>query len=83
MQEISKFFDKFRNVALKEINKRDTITSIIADTLKIKIDPKFIDIKNSVITVKGSQALKSEIYLKKKQIIDLLMKKGHKIVDIK
>ena len=83
MQEISKFFDRIKNVALKEIHKREAITSIICKAIKVKIDPKDIEIRNSVITVKGSQVIKSEIYMKKKQIIDLLSKSGYKIVDIK
>jgi hypothetical protein len=83
MQGISQFFDRFRNVALKEIRKREIISKAVSSVLKKSIDSKDIDIKNGVITIKGGGMLKSEIFLKKKLIIDQISKEGIKIVDIK
>jgi len=83
MQEISKFFDRFRNIALKEMYKRESISAALNESLKMKLDPKDFEYKNNTIVVKGSGVLKSEIFLKKKTIIDLLSKKGFKIIDIK
>jgi len=83
MQEISKFFDRFRNIALQEMHKRENISSTLSESLKIKLNPEDFEYKNNVITVKGSGTLKSEIFLKKKNIIDILAKKGFKVVDIK
>ncbi len=72
MKEISNFFDKFKNNALKELNKRDSIVSIINKYTKAGIEIKDIVIKNSVITVKANSSLKNEIFLKKKTIIEKL-----------
>lgn len=83
MKEISGFFDKFKNVALKELHKREVITNIIEKITRQKIEIKDLEIKNGIITIKGNQALKSEIFLKKKTLLDALIKSDIKIVDIK
>lgn len=83
MKEISSFFDKFRNSALKELNKREIIASSLYKIVKIKIDIKDLDIKNGILHIKGSQMLKSEIFLKKKTILDTFIKNNIKIIDIK
>ncbi len=84
MKEISKFFDKFRSVAVKELKKRETLCVIIYKFTKQNIDIKDITIKNSIISIKGSQGLKSEIFLKKSKILEQILKETNiKIVDIK
>ncbi len=84
MKEISAFFDKFKNVALREINKREIICKCIEKVIKQKIEIKDIQIREGVVIVKCHQILKSEIFLKKKQILDNLSKNtDFKIIDIK
>jgi hypothetical protein len=83
MQEISKFFDRIRNIALQELHKRESISSALSKSLNIKLNPQDFEYNNCVITVKGSGVLKSEIFLKKKNIIDILAKKGFRVIDIK
>ncbi len=83
MKEVSGFFDKFNNLALKELNKRDKISSIIQKLTKQKINYADINLKEGILAIKGNQLLKSEIYMKKQQIISLLNKEGIKIKDIK
>ena len=74
MKEISVFLNKFKNVAVKEIKKRDTICSIILKITKQDIDIKDISIKNGIIIIKGNQGLKSEIFLKKNSILKTIKK---------
>ncbi len=84
MQNIGKFFERFNNIALKELKKREIICSIIENTLKQNIEIKDISIKNGIIAIKGNQTLKSEIYLKKTLLISLISEKTkEKISDIK
>lgn len=84
MKEISGFFDKFKNAALKELRKREIIVESIYKTTKQKIDIKDIEIKNAVILIKGNNSFKSELFLKKKMILDQIAKDGGiKVVDIK
>ncbi len=83
MKGISIFFDKFNNIALKELKKREIICQAIYKSTKQIIELEEISIKEGVVSVKGDQGLKSEIFLKKKSIIDILLKSNIKIVDIK
>lgn len=84
MKGISSFFDKFNNVAIKEIKKREIISFCIESVTKQKIEIKDIHIKEGVLTIRGNQSFKSEIFLKKKKILDLISEKGNvKIVDIR
>lgn len=84
MKEISSFFDKFKNIALKEISKREAICSSIEKITKLKVEIKDISIRDGVVSLKGGSLLKSEVFLKKKQILDLIAKKTNtKIVDIR
>ncbi len=83
MKEISNFFDKFNNVALKELKKRELICNAVEKVTKHKIEIKDISIKDGSITIKGNHGLKSEIFLKKRAIIDLLLNGNIKVFDIK
>jgi len=83
MKEISSFFDKFKNTALKELNKREIIISSIYKATKQSIDIKDISIKEGILYIKSDQGLKSEIFLKKREILTLINKGSIKIVDIK
>lgn len=84
MQDISKFFSKFNNIAVKEIRKRELICEIFFKVIKQKIDIKDISIKNGILNIKCDQIMKSEIYMKKSQLLEKINGKiGEKIVDIK
>ncbi|MEK7463736.1 MAG: hypothetical protein AAB610_01285 [Patescibacteria group bacterium] len=84
MKSIGLFFDKFKNSALKEIKKREAICSAIYEATGCKVEEKDISIKDCVIRINGSQSFKSELFMKKKIIIDLISKKiPEKVVDIR
>ena len=74
MKRIGGFFEKFKGVALKELHKREMIQISIKKITKQDIEIKDIGIREGVITIKGNQGLKSEIFLKKKVILDLISK---------
>lgn len=85
MEGIGKFFDKFKGVAVRELYKREVICAAIGEATRQKIEVSDISIKNGVITLKGSHIFKSEVFLKKKQILDLISRKlqKEKFLDIK
>ncbi len=84
MKSIGLFFDKFKNTALKEIKKREVICGAIYEATGSKIEEKDISIKDCVITISGSQGLKSELFMKKKVILDQISKRSpEKIIDIR
>lgn len=85
MQGIGSFFDKFKNKAVEEIQKRIIISDILSSVLKTRIEPESLDIKNGVITLKGSHLFKNEIFIKKTMLLESLKKQlpNVRIVDIR
>jgi hypothetical protein len=84
MREISNFFAKFKGVAVKELAKREGIQVSIKKITKQDIILKDITIKEGIITIKGNSSFKSEIFLKKRQVLDLIFTTtGIKYSDIK
>ncbi len=72
MFNISNFFDKFKNVALKEFVIREKIVNAIKEHTGATIDIKDIEFLNKVIRIKGSPSLKSQVFIKKTAILDTL-----------
>ena len=84
MKSVGLFFDKFKNTALKEIKKRESICQAIFEATNCKIEERDIAIRDCVVTIKGNQGLKSELFMKKKIILDSISKRvSEKIIDIK
>lgn len=85
MKKINDFFGKFNNKAVEEILKREKISSVIKKIANISIDIKDINISNGEIKLKISSIEKSEIFIKKKKILDTIKEelKGLRIIDIK
>jgi len=82
MKGIGAFFEKFKNLALKDEAKKEAVADAIYKIINQKIEIKNINIKNHIAIINGDQALKSEVFIKKKAILDLIPK-DIKIVDIK
>lgn len=82
MKSAGSFFDKFKNLALQELHKREVVSGAIFEITRQNIDIKDISIKNRTVYVKCDQGLKSEIFIKKKSIINLIFKEIN-ILDIK
>ena len=84
MKNIGIFFDKFKNKAVKEIYKRDSIAKIIKNIAKIDIDIKNMEISLGILKIKTSPIEKSEIFIKKDRILKEINKKidGSGISDI-
>lgn len=85
MQGVGSFFDKFRNKAVVEIQKRTLITDAIFSVTKVRLDIDMLTISNGVVTVKGDQAFKNELYIKKARILEKIKEVSPNItiVDIK
>ncbi|MDO8430601.1 MAG: hypothetical protein Q7S72_01255 [Candidatus Taylorbacteria bacterium] len=84
MKDISSFLTKFRGIALKELQRREAIQFFIKRITEQVIEVKDIEIKNGIIAIKSNQSFKSEIFLKKRSILDLILKStGTTYIDIK
>ncbi len=87
MKKISDYLDKFRNIGLVEVKNRENIFLVIneifnqeiADKCKVSFQSK------TIIKIKASGAIKAEILLRKKEILDSINSKeasGRFFVDI-
>ncbi|HEY4508708.1 MAG TPA: hypothetical protein VJC13_00270 [Candidatus Paceibacterota bacterium] len=84
MFNISSFLDKFsKNVADTEFHKKQVI-EIIEKNTQLNISPKDIEIKDCVVYIKSSPAVKNKIFIFKNKILEnIINSTSIKIVDIK
>lgn len=76
MQGIGNFFNKFKDSIGKTVIRREKIISIIKDETGIDIKNENILIKGDNIKIKTDQSQKSEIYIKKENILERIKKEG-------
>lgn len=69
---ISGFLDKFRKIIFQKEEIKILVVRTIENTISHKIDEKMVSIKGGYITIKGSPILRSEIFLKKAEILKKL-----------
>jgi hypothetical protein len=69
MFNIGSFFERFNNIALKEMRTRDIISQSIEKYTKAKIEAKDIRFQNKIIYIQANPSLKSQIFMKKEAII--------------
>ena len=69
MEHISLFLDKFKNLGLKEFLVKEEISKIIKKICKVEVSSKNISYKDGILTIKGSRMLKSELFMKKQELI--------------
>lgn len=84
MFNISSFLSRFsRNINAIELNK-EVILEIIENKTQIKIPLEEVEIKNNVLFVKSSGAVKNKIFIFKESILEEVNKNSTlKIVDIR
>ncbi|MEI6480581.1 MAG: hypothetical protein WCO12_03630 [bacterium] len=70
MDHISLFLKKFENLGFKELLIKEEIVKIVEKKCGVKILMKDVVYKDGQLSIKGSRSLKSELFLKKQEIID-------------
>ena len=75
MKDIKHFFDKFNSVAVKEIKKRDFIFELLKKEIGEEIPTENLNFRGGVLTIKTSQIVKNQIFIKKKRLISLISEK--------
>jgi vacuolar-type H+-ATPase subunit B/Vma2 len=74
MKKIGLFFEKFNSKALIEIKKREVVCNVLKKMTGADIPLENVSFINKTLKIKGSSALKNQILIKKKTIIDLIYK---------
>lgn len=69
MQNIGGFFEKFRSKVVQEVQNLVFVIEIIKKHTKINLDMKDLKLSNGILRIKASPLQKSEIFMKKTQIL--------------
>ncbi|MBI3633907.1 MAG: hypothetical protein HY226_06510 [Candidatus Vogelbacteria bacterium] len=85
MEKISSFLDRFKNINIPDEAVRKNLSDIIGVEIGEKINFKDITIKSGIATISCGAAIKSEIFIKKTKILEVLAAKDgkHTVVDIR
>ena len=74
MNNLGGFLEKFKNLLGTSKFQKDAVISMIESVVKIKLQDKEIDIKDFVVYIKASPAVRGEIFMRKQKILDELKK---------
>ncbi len=81
MFNISGFLEKFKKIDGQKTLQKEQIVHLIDQILSIKIKPESFSIKNNILVLQGSPLFKSEVFMKKEELIALLSPLG--IIEIR
>lgn len=80
---ISDYLNKFKKLSESRGFLRNTISEAIKEVCEIEIKPEDIDVKSGIARINAKPIVKSEIFLKKAKILELLKGKTEsKIIEI-
>jgi hypothetical protein len=83
MFDVAKYLEKFKVLSQSKFFLRNSVAEAIKEVCDIEIDPKKIEVKNYVARVNEKPIIKTEIFIKKVKILEILDKKTNgKIKDI-
>lgn len=74
MNDLSSYLLKFRTLLVTAEERKKIIADILLQTLNVFVDPKNIIIKDNQVEIRASASAKSELFIYKKKITDLLSK---------
>lgn len=85
MLSIGNFFDKFRNVAVKEIALRQSIIDAITKNIShgthsIGLNIEDIDVRNKIVRIHAGPGLKNQIFIKKESILKSIQESNPHII---
>ena len=83
MFDIGKYLEKFKNFSESHIFLRKIVAESIKETCLFDIEPNKIKIKESTVFIKDKPIIKTQIFIKKEKILNLIKQKTNKnIIDI-
>ena len=81
MLNITGFLEKFKKIDGNKNLQKENIIKSIEKVIGIIIENKNFDIKDGVLYIKASPALRQEVFMKKAQLLGLISSDG--IIDIR
>ncbi len=73
MLNISGFLEKFKKFDKDKKSQKESVIKIIEKFINMSVDPKSIEIKSGILQLRGSPGLRQEIFMKKEQLMPLLL----------
>ncbi len=70
MFNISDYLKNFQNITVPHKTEREALKYAIREVLGVEIDISLIEIRNKTAYIKTKPALKSEIFMQKKNILE-------------
>ncbi|MBI2096310.1 MAG: hypothetical protein HYT43_01600 [Candidatus Taylorbacteria bacterium] len=70
MFNISSFFAKFKKLGLDKEREKAAVLEVLREVLPVEIKDEVVRIKDGIIRLSGSPALKSAVFLKKQEILE-------------
>ena len=81
MFNISGFLEKFKKFDQSKTLQTENIIKSIEKAVGVRVDKKVLIIKDGILRIQGSPALRQEIFLKKENLLPLIATEG--IFDIR
>ncbi|MFH0755219.1 MAG: hypothetical protein V1910_00945 [bacterium] len=83
MFDIAKYLEKFRIMSQSRGFLKNSVAEVIKEVCNIEIEKDKIEIKNYIARIKEKPIIKTQIFLKKTKILDILNKKTEgKVKDV-
>lgn len=76
MFNISGFLEKFKKFDQNKTLQTENISKAIEKIVGVKVDKTNLKIKNGILRIGGSPALRQEIFLKKEHLLPLIATEG-------
>lgn len=75
MFDIAKYLEKFKVLSQSKFFLRNSVAEVIKEVCDIEIEPTKIEVKDYIARIKEKPIIKTEIFLKKVKILEILDKK--------
>ncbi len=83
MFDIAKYLEKFKILSNSRFFLRNSVVEAVKEVCGIEIEPAKIEVKNYTARINEKPIVKTQIFIKKSKIIELLNKKtGGKVSEI-
>ena len=83
MFDIAKYLEKFKVMSNSKVFLKKTVAEAIKEVCGIEIEPQKIEIKNYLARINEKPIIKTQIFIKKTKLLEILNKKTEgRVTDI-
>ncbi len=84
MFNVSLYLEKFKTLGLAEHTAKDALILVLQKSIGVAIEKKDVEYKNGKFQIRTEPIIKSQIYIKKNEILESLSKELRKnIADVR